>query len=481
MPSETQLHVLIVEDDADVCDNLRDILELDDHRVSDVQLAGEALRLPDLESVGVVLLDWKLPDSTAMQLLPKLRSAIPAADVIIVTGHGDLDSAVVALREGAIDYLLKPINPEALRVSLRRIAERQWLGREKARSERAFRELVDASPCATVILRADETIEYFSLYAERMTGYFASEVRGANLVELLVPAEFHKEFRNELRQDLEGNLFRGFRGSIRRRDGEIRRLVWNSRFVDNYDGRPGILVVGQDVTDYEQAMEKLVQSERLAAIGEAITGLAHESRNALQRSQACLEMLSRRVSDRPEARELLERVQLAQDDLHRLYEEVRQYAAPIKLVPSNTNLADVVADAWTQLEHLREGRTASLELRDEAKPLLLQLDRFTMRQVFRNILENSLAACDDPVRIVVDIATVGTAGSRWVRVSIRDNGPGFSDEEKAKLFQPFFTTKTQGTGLGMTISRRIVETHGGEILVGDEPGPGAEIVLKLPI
>ncbi len=228
----------------------------------------------------------------------------------------------------------------------------------------------------------------------------------------------------------------------------------------------------------QHSIKRMVQSERLAAIGEAMTGLTHESRNALQRSQACLEMLSRRVADRPEAVELVQRIQRAQDDLHQLYEEVRQYAAPLKLDPRPTAILDVVGETWEQLKLTRHARDARLMLPGFPSGTNLCIDRFAMRQVFRNILENALAACTDPVRIEISVESSAREGVSGTRIAIRDNGPGLSEEQRAGIFRPYYTTKTQGTGLGMTICQRIVEAHGGEMSLG--AGPGAEILIWLP-
>src|SRR5690606_7277617 len=102
-----------------------------------------------------------------------------------------------------------------------------------------------------------------------------------------------------------------------------------------------------------QSEHRAVQSERLAAIGQMVTGLAHESRNALQRSQACLEMLSLEVEDRPQALELVGRIQRAQDHLHHLYEEVRSYATPIRIQRTPTDLGEVWRETWANLEFAR--------------------------------------------------------------------------------------------------------------------------------
>src|SRR5262249_58461376 len=109
-------------------------------------------------------------------------------------------------------------------------------------------------------------------------------------------------------------------------------------------GQATLLLTGQDVTALREAQQKALQAERLAAIGQMVAGLAHESRNALQRSQACLSLLELRLRDQPEALDLLGRLQQAQDDLHRLYEGVRHYAAPIRL---DRRVCDL-ARAWRE-------------------------------------------------------------------------------------------------------------------------------------
>jgi signal transduction histidine kinase len=233
--------------------------------------------------------------------------------------------------------------------------------------------------------------------------------------------------------------------------------------------------------ELQEAQQRALQAERLAAIGEVYTGLAHESRNALQRSQACLERLAKRVRDRPEALDLIARIQRAQDHLHHLYEEVRSYAAPLNhLARQQSDLRQLLQESWADLAVQRKNRRAELAARAAGFDLHCWVDPHRMEQVFRNILENALSACPDPVEIQVEWAETDLDGRPAVRVAIRDHGPGLTPEARQRIFEPFYTTKTKGTGLGMAITKRIVEAHGGRIAVGDQPGPGAEIVVILP-
>jgi two-component system sensor kinase FixL len=480
MAVHSPLHVLVIDDDADTRANLRDILGLDDYCVETAGTAQEALNRDNWPSISAILLDRKLPDGSAEELLPRLKQLAPNAAILIVTGYADLEGAIAAIRQGAADYITKPINPDLIRNQLARIAEQKRLALAKERSEAAFRTLVEAAPCMIVILRADHSLVYFSPFAEELTGYGAAEVLGKDYLQTFLPEAYRRALTDEIRRMLSGTPAREFENPVLCRDGSHRWMVWNARRLDDYEGHAAVLAVGQDITKLKQAQEQALQSERLAAIGQMMTGLAHESGNALARSKACLEMLAWEVEDKPEALELIDRIQKAQTHLKHLYEEVRGYAAPIKLDREIWDLSGIWRQAWENLSVSRHGRDTSLHEETGGLDLHCAVDQFRLEQLFRNILENSLAASSDPVRIEVRCSKALLDGQPAVRVAVRDNGPGLNAEQKRRIFDPFFTTKTKGTGLGMAIAKRIVEAHGGRIAVGPGSNGGAEILVTLP-
>jgi PAS domain S-box-containing protein len=608
------LQILVIEDDPDTRANLRDILELDDHRVEVAGSAAEAFARDDWATFSAIILDRKLPDATADELLPRLRRAAPDAAVIVVTGYADLQGAISALRQGATDYILKPIEAEELRARLRRVAEDQrtgselkrqakiirsllenvsdavivvdprgrvllynpaverligpmgvgahpeeWaqLGRadrpvsespyslrelplaralggeqvideevyirppgahpgrwlsvnaspirdeggikgavviyrditERKRAEEELRRqrdlaegLIDAAPAIVVVLGPDGRIVRYNRFAEELSGYRAEEVLGRDFFATLLPDRDRARIRDAFRRPLDEVETSGTVNAIVTKDGREREVRWSIRALKDAEPRiVGVLAIGQDITDLREAQERALRTERLAAIGQMVAGLAHESRNALQRSQACLEMLALHVRDRPKALGLIARLQGAQDHLHHLYEDVRGYAAPIRLERRDCDLSEIWREAWAHLEPQRSGRSASLREGGGDEPdLRCAVDPFRLGQVFHNILENALAACPDPVEVEIRCARAEVDGLPALRVAVRDNGPGLGPEDRQRIFEPFYTTKTKGTGLGMAIARRIVEAHGGRIAAGEGPARGAEIVITLP-
>lgn len=498
--------VLVVDDDPDTRANLCDILQLDGYEIDTVGTISEVLARPSWDDVFAILLDRQLPDGTAEDLLPRLRQLAPEAAVMIVTGHSDLQGAIAALRQGAFDYILKPINLEALRASLMRVADRYRLARGKRHSEAAFRTLVEAAPCLIILLRPDFTLLYLNPCAEEVTGHTADEVIGHNALELFIPPEYRSVIAESWRRVLAGQMIRGVETPVLCRDGSRRWVLWNGQRVMEVEAIAGatnhqhapppsrfagmaILAIGQDITALKLSQERNLQAERLAAIGQMMTGLAHESGNALARSQACLEMLAMELHEQPEAQELLGRIQKAQNHLQQLYDEVRNYAAPLKLEREPWPLDAVWRQAWSNLAVPRQDRTVHLHEQAADVNLHCLLDPFRMEQVFRNIFENALAACADPVHIHVTCTESRIDAIPAIRVTIQDNGPGLIPEARRRIFEPFFTTKTKGTGLGMAIARRIVEAHGGQIDADTTPGAapvgggcsaGATIHLLLP-
>jgi two-component system, LuxR family, sensor kinase FixL len=350
----------------------------------------------------------------------------------------------------------------------------------RKQSEATFRNLVEAARCVIVILRPDYTLAYFSPFAEQLTGYSAQEVLGQEYFPLFLDEANLAEVRQAFAGVLAGGVPAiGYEHPIVCRNRATRAILWNAQRLEDYEGEPAILAVGHDITDLKGAQEKVLQSERLAAIGQTVTGLAHESRNAFQRSQACLEMLAVELEGQDSELELVHRIQRALDHLHHLYEEVRDYAAPIKLDRQSCNLAHVWRDAWTHLEVLRREKSVKLCDDSDVLDLTCEVDWFRLGQVFRNVLENALSASPAWGAITIKCRETRGNGRSYVEISVRDNGPGFPPAVRERAFDAFFTTKPKGTGLGMAIAKRIVEAHGGRIEVVDS-SPGAEIAITLP-
>ena len=328
-------------------------------------------------------------------------------------------------------------------VIYRDISEHKRVEEELRHAEERFRLLVQNSSDIITVLTGDGTVLYQSPSIERLLGPRPADRVGRNVfVEPIVHPEDlprKREFLDEAIRRSGVPVAAEFR--LQHADGTWRYIEAVGQNLLADPSVKAIVANYRDITERRQAEERALRAERLAAIGQMVAGLAHESRNALQRGQACLEMLTLQVRDRPAALGLIARLQKAQDDLHHLYEDVRSYAAPIRLERRRCALAPIWREAWTHLESQRSGRSALLRERHAEPEISCAVDPLRLGQVFHNILENALAACPDPVEIDVCCTLAQVDGRSAVRVSVRDNGPGLRPEGRQRIFEPFYTTE----------------------------------------
>lgn len=344
---------------------------------------------------------------------------------------------------------------------------RKGIENQQRQSEHQLRRLIDRLPAGAVYVVNDKL--QVNQAVEMMTGYSRDQLSSLDAWKNLLVDPEVDESSSSATEPPAGKIQQS-EIHIQRADGE-RRTIAKLKFESAIDE----IWLLHDITDSEDQRRQQLQAERLAAIGQMITGIAHESRNALQRIQACTEMLELEFEPESEEMKLIGRLQQAQDDLQWLFDEVRSYAAPIVLETRQLDLITICNKAWGQTEPLRRDRDAEFEMAGQLDVSLLA-DEFRMIQVFRNLLENSLAATNDPVRIYAEVAVVGHS---QVVVTVTDNGPGFDDTVARRMLDPFYTTKTKGSGLGMAIASRIVEAHGGVITPVSQPGKGAKFIISI--
>jgi signal transduction histidine kinase len=316
---------------------------------------------------------------------------------------------------------------------------------------------------------------------------------GAIGVRNLMATEHGNSFLTFLRQVADGGSPPALETELQRRGAAPRRIRWLARpFLSMPGGSdvtarsdlgqstPLVLCVGQDITDLTDAQSRLVRQERLAAIGQTMTGLAHESRNAFQRSQAALETLMLELEDRPAAVQLIVRIQRAHDHLLHLYEEVLHFARPLRLELQTLQLPSLLRQTWDHLSSSWSERKVTLEIRDDDSPHPLKADPFAVEQILRNLLENAIEASNPAGRIEATFTPAWVGRVEAIELQIRDFGRGIPEAYADRLFEPFFTTRPRGTGLGLPIARRLAEGHGGRLNV-QAAAPGTIATLTLPL
>ncbi len=469
---EDKLRVLVVDDDLGMRNSIRRVLKIDGFQVDTAESGRELLARADLSIFFAILLDRKLPDGDASGLITELRTRAPNASVLIITGHVDIDSTLAAIRHGVDDYLIKPIEPEALRTRLKSLAELYRVRQELRLSESRMRFLVENLPAGAVYV--DHHNLFFNRAVQELTGYQAADIGTVHDWFKVLCCDHFAECLEKYETVQKAGFPEACVMPIIRKDGVRRELKIAGHRYDHHE-----VWLVTDNTELLDAQRKLVQAERLAAIGQMVTGLAHESRNALQRARGCLDLLELDLEGQSEQLDLIFRIRRSLGDLQRNYEEVRQYAAPINLRRDNVLLADLVSSAFENVlcEHPGEKHRLILDQPDETS---ITCDAHRMTQVFRNVIENSVAARSSGATIHVSITDHSDQGNSLRRIELSDNGSGMTQETATRIFEPFFTTKQSGTGLGMPICQRIIDAHAARIQVTSVKDKGTKVTIDMP-
>jgi two-component system, NtrC family, sensor histidine kinase HydH len=231
---------------------------------------------------------------------------------------------------------------------------------------------------------------------------------------------------------------------------------------------------------------QMEEQHRLAALGTMSAGLAHEIRNPLAGIKGAAQYLqgATQGADPAELREFLDVIVSETDRLNGVVSQFLDYARPLEVQASPMEPAAILRRVveWMRVQGLPPG----LELATEVEPdlPLLEVDADKVHQVMLNLVLNAEQSLGGRGRIELRAARGDLGGGRGrpcVELSVSDNGPGIAPEVMDQLFIPFFTTRSRGTGLGLPLSRRLVEAHQGELAVRSSPGKGATFVVRLPL
>ncbi len=248
-----------------------------------------------------------------------------------------------------------------------------------------------------------------------------------------------------------------------------------------YNEPVGHAIILRDITESRRSAEKTIESERFNALTLLAAGVAHEIGNPLNSLHIHLQLMERNVRklDGPLREELQESIGIARGEISRLDTIVTQFLKAIRpskpqLHPANVNtiVDEAVRFFAPQIEE--RGIVVEQELRSDLPPL--ELDRDQMKQVFYNVIKNSFEAMKRRgiLRIRTDL------DASHVTITFTDTGGGMSAQSLSRVFEPYYTTKSSGTGLGLLIVRRIVREHGGELAIESDEGKGITVTIRLP-
>ncbi len=344
-------------------------------------------------------------------------------------------------------------------------------------SEARWRAIIESAVDAIVVIDSRGRIEAFNPAAERLFGYAENDVVGQN-VNLLMPSPYHEEHDGYLARHLETGVRKiigiGREVEGRRRDGTTfpLHLSVGEMLLAGEKKFTGIL---HDLTARVRMEEELRERAALARLGEMAAVIAHEVRNPLAGVRGAIQVIASRFvpggKDAAVAKEIIARV----DTLSQLMQDLLLFARPPQPRPSPVAVGPLV----TTTVELFSGDPAvkDVQVQLEGSAPVILADAELLKIVFLNLLINGAHAMGGRGEIRVSLA----ASDGGCSVAFTDRGPGIPADIREKIFTPFFTTKSRGTGLGLPTAKRLIEAHGGTIRIHCPPSGGTTVTVQLPL
>lgn len=448
-------------------------------RVARLADEADAQQRESLKLLGLAIaIACVLGTLTALRADRSLRPLAQLRDRARAVARGDLSPAPSPERDDEIGELATEFERMVQAVS-GRDAKLREANTEIRAAERHLEQVVSSLRAAVLVVRGDERIESANASAERLEA--RASLHGVSVAETQLGRVA------SLRAAVGAALAEGASSALDAVEvGERVLDVAVAPFVLGERGARGALVVADDVTEREHARRRLLQAERLAAIGRMAAHVTHEVRNPLSSMALNAEMLLDELGA-DERGDVLGLVRAIQREIDRLTGITEEYLRVARLPSPRLEPEDLCAlvsetAAFSAVEMQSAGIELIVRVARELPDVLL--DEAQMRQALLNLLRNAREAVEggDPARRRVTVALASLGGE--VELAVSDSGAGVSPEARDHLFELFFTTRPRGTGLGLPLTREIVLAHGGTIraeAASIEDGGGARFVITLPV
>jgi PAS domain S-box-containing protein len=483
MNADSRVNILMVDDQPAKLLSYEVILSDLGENLIKATSASEALSILLKTDIAVVLMDVSMPDLDGFELADVIRQhpRFQKTAIIFISGVHLTDSdKIQGYRSGAVDYISVPVVPEVLRAKISvfadlhrktrmletlnnqlesRVAERT---EELRRNEEQFRsraELLELATEAIVMRDLNGNLLFWNSGAEHLYGWKREEVLGKDLHSVL------RTVFPVSREAVESDLYerKVWQGNLLQKKKDGTDVIVACRKTMNHEG-DAVLEVNRDITAQVQAEEALRETEKLAAMGRVAGIIAHEINNPLAAITNIFFLLRNHPSLDEEARQC---AALAEQELQRVSHITRQTLSFYR--ESKTPIAVMLTELLDDVIGLQERQMQNCHIvlrKNYQTPGTVHGFPVELRQVFLNLIGNAIQAMPNGGRLRLSVSE----GFDWIlrrrgiSVAIVDTGTGVKPQDSKRLFEPFFSTKsTKGTGLGLWISKGIVQKYEGRI------------------
>jgi len=496
--------ILLIVNQADIAKTLSVSLKAEGYAVVRTRKGMRSLGDLEKEKPDIVIADIRMPGMEAIAIFEKIKALAHEAEVIVITDRGDTDTGIKALGYGASDYIERPIRNEALSIVLKRAREKLEAKRRlreirvdlEKKIEAATRELwrrskfqirlIQSSNDGIVATDENLNIVIFNPCAEKIFGVSADEAIGKLSIMDLYPAQIAGTFQKAMKRRSRIKDLPWQEARVVSKSGKNIPVRFSGTVLMEKAQKMGTVAFFQDLREIKNLEDELVRSERLAAIGQTVAGLAHGIKNILHGLKGGSYLVDIGIEKNKTDKlkrgwEMIKRnigrtSNLVQDLLSYAKERAPEYQ------PCAPN--EIAAEVCALIAEKAAENNISVVTDLDACIGEVSMDPDTIHEVLLNLMSNAIDAClfDENTSKSWRVQLKTKKEKRkYIQFVIADNGIGMSEDIQQRLFTSFFSTKGhRGTGLGLMVTRKLVEEHGGSIRVSSKLNAGTTFTVKLP-
>jgi two-component system, NtrC family, sensor kinase len=496
--------ILLIDDEEAIVRVMSMSLRSDGHDVVTALNGEEGIKVFQETSPDLVLTDIKMPGMDGIEVLQNIKALQPDAEVIIITGHGDIENAIEALKFGASDFINKPVRDDVLTVAIQRAEEKRSIKRqlrdythnlehkvrlateEVQRKSNFLTKLIRSSNDGIIATDKDLTVVIYNTGAKRIFDYERHEVIDKKKIVDLLPEHIKPAFAQRTKAHRLGQELVRNEIVVRAKDQtSIPVMLYATPLFENQEV-VGTVSFFQDLREIKRLEGELIHAERLAAIGQTVAGVAHGVKNILHGFKGGSYLVDLGIAKQDNQKltkgwEMIQRnISRTSDLVLDLLSYSKERAPEFKACRPNT----IIDDVCEVLQDLAAEQQVQLTTELDPAIGVVVMDPRAIHQCMANLISNAVDAClfdentDKQWRVQIRSTL---EDQNQIRIDVSDNGAGMSKTVQAKLFTSFFTTKGhRGTGLGLLVTHKSVEENGGAIEVTSEQGVGTTFTLRLP-
>lgn len=474
--------ILIIDDDKDDFILTRAFVKDIAHRQFQVDWCpyyDQALEKIRNREYDLYLVDFRLGAKTGLDLLEAALRQGCEEPIVLLTGKGNYKVDLQAMEMGATDYLVKTeLSVEKMERCIRYALDRSRNLRELRASERKFRNLFEKSRDLVFIAGSNLDFREVNPIVFPFLGYHRQEMLNMNLLDFIEKAQ-HRRF---LSQSLANKrLVEDWEVELKARSGEVKMCILTASMEEDLEGSAYIQGIVHDMTNLRKMEKSAMLAEKLASAGRLVRTLAHEVRNPLNNISLSIEQLQQESADESSSL-YLEIIQRNCLRINSLLTELLNTSRPGETELRPCAIEEVLNGALAAIEDRLTLQRIELRTRilDPRAYILADAEKLVLALL--NVLVNAIEAMQDKSETekgILELAAM-VVGDKC-HLEIIDNGVGISEEHVGRLFEPDFTHKRNGLGMGLAFTLNIIHAHQGMIDVDSQLGKGTRFVIQLPL